>query len=258
MGWGNRWPEKQPRPKVQQLSEEQKNRILALMTAAINESPVMTALGVRVRFLRGRFYVESLRPVLHKSSSGDAVARLTPIGDSKVTLLLEKEGAKGNWVEIGRGSAGKLSRIIVEDPKRTFHGLGPLDRSIRQAREKGLDRLQLMKKGRLGFGYAKSGAECTVQEILFHYFGMPVEVIAEPREWYAYKREPKIVEISKDRKAVLVRFSSYNISFGVDFSGSCLYAVVNNRWQAFTIKPNQSESIARAVAWLEKRQWQGW
>jgi len=258
MGWGNRWPEKQPRPKVQQLSEEQKNKILALMSAAINESPVMTALRMRVRFLRGRFYVESLRPGLHKSSSGDAVARLTPIDGSKVTLLLEKERAKGNWLEIATGAARKLTRIIIEDPKQTFHGLGPLDRSIRQAREKGLDRLQLMKKGRLGFTYSGRGAECTVQEILFHYFGMPVDVIAEPREWYAYRREPRIVEISKDRRAVLVRFSSLNVSFGMEFAGSCLYAFVNSRWQAFTIKPNQSESIVKAIAWLEKRQWQGW
>lgn len=228
------------------------------MIAAIDESPVMTALRMQVRFLRGRFYIESRRPVLHRNSSGDVIARLIPIAGSKVTLLLEKERAKGTWFEIARGSVGKLSRIIVEDAKQTFHGLGPLDRSIRQAREEGLDRLQLIKKGRLGFIYAGSGAECTVQEILFHYFGMPVDVIAEPREWYAYRREPRIIEISKDPGAVLVRFSSLNISFGMEFSGSCLYTFVNNRWQAFTVKPNQSESIAKAIAWLEKRQWQGW
>jgi hypothetical protein len=42
------------------------------------------------------------------------------------------------------------------------------------------------------------------------------------------------------------------------FGGTCLYPIVDNQWQAFTIKPNQSHSIAAAIAWLEKPEWQDW
>lgn len=99
--------------------------------------------------------------------------------------------------------------------------------------------------------------ECSVQETLFHYFGLPIQVLAEPREWYAFNRKPKIVEAAEDGTKVLVRFASYSISYG-GFSGTCLYAIVDGEWQALTIKPNQSGNISEATAWLEKRKWQGW
>lgn len=258
MGWGNRWPEREPRPKLQPLSDEQGSAILALLTSEIKESPVLTALGMRVRFLRGRFYVESVRPDPPDGAGIDGVARLTPIAGSRITLLLEKEGAKGGWREVARGSPKQLSRMLVEDPKGAFHGLGALDAGIRRARENGLERLKLVRKGKLGFVHADDGSASTVQEVLFHYFGMPIEVVAEPRRWYALKRQPRIAEVSRDRTAVLVRFSAFNLSFGTEFSGTCLYIRIDGAWRDFTIKPNRSESIAQAVAWLESRQWQGW
>ena len=107
------------------------------------------------------------------------------------------------------------------------------------------------------FFYADTGEGCTVQEALFHFFGVPIDVIAEPREWYRYHCKPEIVEVSEDQTRVLVRFTTMSMS-GVSFGGTCLYARVDERWQAFTIKPNQSRSIATAMAWLEKRGWQDW
>jgi len=91
---------------------------------------------------------------------------------------------------------------------------------------------------------------------LFHYFGLPLEVIAEPSEWYSYHREPEIVESGKDKKRVLVRFSAVG-PFG-EFGGSCLYAERDGSWDAYTLRPSESRNIATAEAWLVKRKWEAW
>ena len=170
---------------------------------------------------------------------------------------MEVENQRSGWREIARGTAGRLLKTIAEDTKGTFHGLGTLDRSIRKAWQRGLDRLEIVRKENIHFVYAETGKECTVQEVLFHALNVPIDVIAEPREWYAYQRKPEIAEVSEDGTKVLVHFVAYNMSYG-EFSGTCLYAVVGGRWQAFTIKPNQSGSIEEALAWLEKRKWRAW
>ena len=40
------------------------------------------------------------------------------------------------------------------------------------------------------FVYADTNEGCSVQEALFHYFGLPIEIIAEPSGWYSYHRRP--------------------------------------------------------------------
>ena len=70
---------------------------------------------------------------------------------------------------------------------------------------------------------------------------------------YMYLRKPVIAEASDDRKSVLVRFTSMDI-YGSAFGGTCLYTKVHgNKWDAYTIKPNQNENIKTSISWLEKR-----
>lgn len=106
------------------------------------------------------------------------------------------------------------------------------------------------------FIYSRTGEMCTAQEALFHFFGIPTGVLVEPRHWYLYHRQPRIVEASQDRKCALVRFTAHSLSG--PFSGTCLYACVEGNWAAYTVKPDQSESIETAVAWLKKREWRAW
>jgi hypothetical protein len=167
MGWKRRWPERPPRPEVRSLSSEERGQILDVFRKGIESSPVLFSLNIRVRALRGRFYLERV------------------------------------WQFPGEESE-----------------------------------------------------ECTFHEALFHFFGIPIDVMAEPRQWYIYHRKPQIIEVSKDRTQVLVEFTSYSMSGPI--SGICLYAVVDGEWDAFTIKPNQSGDIATAIAWLKKRNWQEW
>lgn len=258
MGWGRQWPERDPRPEVQKLSDDQKNKILSVLTKGIEESPVLTALFFRARLLRGRFYIETIWQDEKDQLDTQVVGRMTPLTGAKLSLLLETERSKNNWHEIARGSAETLIKTITDDRKGTFHGLGVLDKSIKQARKKGLDRLEIVRKEDLHFVYAETGIECSAQETLFHYFGVPIEVVAEPTEWYAYNRKPKIEEVSQDRTKILVSFTAFNLSFGSEFGGTCLYTVVDHEWQAFKIRPNQSGSIPEATVWLEKRKWKGW
>ncbi len=179
------------------------------MTREIASSPVLTGLGLQVRSQRGRFHLE--RPLGEGDAAGvEAWGRITPLADSP-DLLLEQERRKGSWSEIARGSARKLIRTVAGDTKGTFHGLGKLDQALRKA-DKGLERLPVEREGKAKFVYAGSGEECSAQEALFHYFGLPLHVLVEPSEWYSYHRTPTIVEASEDRGRMLVRFGAMSIS----------------------------------------------
>ena len=62
------------------------------------------------------------------------------------------------------------------------------------------------------FYFDVTGKRCTTQEALYHFFGIPPEVLTEPRVWYARHRRPYILEFSPDRTRVLVSFESSTLS----------------------------------------------
>ncbi|MCI5137879.1 MAG: hypothetical protein D3922_05585 [Candidatus Electrothrix sp. AR1] len=150
-----------------------------------------------------------------------------------------------------------MNNALSGDTKGTFHGLGALDHSIRVAKKAKKEKLTIIRNKQGAFSYADSGSECGVQEILFHYFGVPIPVIAEPRECYAYHRTPHIREIDEERKRLLVDFLASS-RHGESFGGTGLYLEKDEIWKVFMIKPNQSKSITSAMAWLEKRDWKEW
>jgi hypothetical protein len=249
-----RWPERVLRPKARQLSEKERNTILAAMIRAVAASPVLSHLGVRVRLVRGRFYLER-EPEQEGKSAIEILGRITPLAAAKGDLLLEVERRRGSWYEVAQGSALKLVRVVASDTKGKFHGLGSIDKVLRKAK-KGLNRLPVKKAGKYKFVYSDTGAPCTAQDALFHYFGLPLDVIAEPSVWYSYHRVPHIVEASEDRTRVLVRFLAASLSGS--FGGTCLYAKRDGSWGAYSIKPSESGSIPTAEAWLVKRKWKAW
>ena len=206
MRWRNRWPERIPRPKARRLTDKESSTILAALTRAIAASPVLSYLGVQVRAQRGRFYLE--RKIQEEDEADvEVLGRITPLAAAKGVMLLETENRSGSWSEEAKGTAQKVIKAVAGDTEGTFHGLGSIDKVLRKS-GKGLTRLPVKKAGKNKFVYSDTGAACTVQEALFHYFGLPLEVIAEPSEWYSYQREPEIVESSKDKKRVLVGFSA--------------------------------------------------
>jgi hypothetical protein len=252
MRWRRDWPEREPRPKVRKLSADQANTILRSMNNSIKSSPVLSALKYRARSLRGRFYYE------RTYNDGDVVCicRATPLARLEDTFLLEKEYGKNTWSEIAKGKLRTITNAISADKKSAFHGLGVLDKSIRAARKNKLERFEMVRDG-LSFAYVHSEQKCSVQEILFHYFNVPIEIIARPRRWYMYHRVPYIVEVSSDETAILTYFTSSSIS-GEGFGGACLYLRKEGMWNSFTIKPNQSKTIESSIDWLKTRKWVQW
>src|SRR5262249_17539437 len=111
MRWRRNRSARSPRPKVRRLPAAERDQLLAQMAGGIARSPVLPEFGVRVRFLRGRFYVERATP------SGVGVwGRITPLADD---LLLEVE--RRSWHEVARGSAQELIQVIAGDARGTFH-----------------------------------------------------------------------------------------------------------------------------------------
>jgi hypothetical protein len=226
------------------LPDDERDKLQGELTREIARSPVLSEFGARVQFLRGRFTVE--RPT---ADGVEVWARITPLA---ADLLLEVE--RRSWQEVARGSARKVIKALAGDTEGTFHGMGSLDASLRKAGQ-GLARLPLeVQDGK--FVYTGTGKRGSVQETLFHYFGLPIEVIAQPEAWYSYHRTPHIVASTKNRTRVLVRFEA-DSQYG-SFGGTCLYALRFGRWGAYPIKPSASDSITTAEAWLVKRKWQAW
>ncbi|MEI8376790.1 MAG: hypothetical protein WCJ35_28580 [Planctomycetota bacterium] len=238
------------------MTEAEKQDILATLKRGIVASPVLSAFGIQVRVQRGRFYIERQQQDEDSEPDTEVWGRITPLADADNELLLETANRKGKWSEVTQGAADNLIKAIASDTRGKFHGLGFLDASLRKL-GKGQDRLPVKHQGKGKYAYADTGKGCTVQETLFHYFGIPIEVVAEPSNWYEYRRTPEIIEASKDRTRVLVQFTAETMS-GETFGGTCLYIQREGQWAAYTIKPSDSENIAQAEAWLVKRKWRAW
>ncbi len=135
MGWGQRWPERVPRPKARRLTETEKQDILRTLEQGIAASPVLSAFGVQARVQRGRFYIERYESGQDSEQFTIVLGRITPLTSAKNDLLLETERRQGSWFEVAEGSATKLIKVIASDSKGTFHGLGFLDASLRRLGE---------------------------------------------------------------------------------------------------------------------------
>jgi len=256
MRWRRNWPERKPRPKVQSLSIKRKEEILSILLDGIESSPVLSDLNIRARALRGRFYIEQLwQNDSDEEPEVDVIGRIIPLTSPRGRLLLEAEKSKGAWYEVKKGTAKALIKHIANDTKGTFHGLGTLNENLCESG--GTQRLPVDMDKNLNFTYTNTGRKCSVQEALYHFFGIPIDVIAEPTGWYMYHRRPGIIEVSDDRKSILVKFLSMG-TYG-SFGGKCLYKKLNaNKWDAYPIKPNQSKNIETSIAWLKKRDWNPW
>lgn len=259
MGWGRdrfaNWTQPK-RPKAEKLAKEDGKKLLAELAAEIKRSPVLVELKVEVRSARGRFYVER-----HFGEYVIPWGRITPLSEGK-QLLLECERSQNKYFEVVRGGTKKVVAFIAGDTLGTFHGLGSLNDSLCKELQ-GLTRQEVHAEGN-SFVFAASGKPCTVQEALFHFFGIPIRILVQPRGWYAMHRTPIIVEYSADGSRVLTQFIASTLSGAI--VGTCLYVRHDDKaepgkpppWGAYTIRPSASESIASASVWIVKRGWDSW
>jgi hypothetical protein len=213
----DRWQPYVPRPKLKKVSAAELTRLHGTASRFVARSPVLSELVAKVEIQRGRFYVFDTNEYV--------MARITPLAGP--TFLLEAPWRNG-WSEAKSGSLRTELNALERDTLGTFHGLGAL-----------------ASKG-------KGGAR-SVQKKL-HALGIPVSVLAEPRDWYARHRTPSIIDTNAARDRVLVRFEALGIHGS--FGGTCLYARIDGKWGCYTIKPSTSGSISSAEAWLVKRQWE--
>lgn len=277
MRWRNKYADytRQSRPKARRLTAEEQQRLLAMFRAEVETSPVLAALGCHVSAARGRFYVD--RTGDGQQDAEERWGRITPLEDGQ-QYLLERERRESQWYEIAQGAPEELIDAIAGDTRGTFHGLGSIDAALRKADG---DKAKLAvrveppstdaPKGSCpSFFYCDDDRRCTAQEALHLYFGIPLGVVVQPRGWYTRHRKPLIVEYSADLTCVLVQFHSYSRG-GDPIIGTCLYLRRDDQpadppgqptaepaWAAYTIRPNASDSIESAEAWIVKRRWKPW
>lgn len=181
---------------------------------------ILSELIESVQLTRGRLYLWR-RPE-------DLMARITPLATD--AMLLETP-RRNSWVEHRRGRLAAVLKTVEGDSEGTFHGLGSL---VAKARE----------------------GKRSAQVVLHRDLQIPISILAQPYYWYAMHRMPMIVEISDANDRALVRFFGDGMSSS--FYGTCLYALRDGQWGCYTIKPNASNTISTAEAWLQKRKWEDW
>ena len=184
------------------------------------ESVVLRELVQTVQLARGRLYFWR--------EPDDLMARITPL--ALRSMLLEAPRGE-SWTEEKRGQLATVLRVLATDRLGTFHGLGAL------AQDDAAD-------------------DSPAQVVLHRTVGIPIRVLAEPGDWYAMHRRPVIAEVNDAKDRALVRFVANGASGS--FHGTCLYAVRDGEWGCYAVRPNASETIASAEAWLDKRKWEGW
>ena len=237
------------RPKAAKLTKEQAEPLLKSLNQSIQKSPVLAELGHTVTFSRGRFYIQQT------TMPTEVIGRITPLSEPEQSFLFETGSSDSGWHHQKKGKLRSMTNALSNEGAETFYRLGDLDDSIKNTSE---NNPVIVKAGATDFQYQDSNQQlCSVQVVLYHYFQLPIPVIAEPREWYAYHRSPQFVGISDENTKVLVQFSASSMS-GATFGGVCLYIKQADQWAIYRIKPNQSDNIDTAVQWLEKREWKGW
>lgn len=248
------WPERPARPEVRKLDVQETQTVVEELTAAIQASPVLTALRYRLQARRDRFYYES-----DPDGTDDffVVARVTPLVKEIGDFLLEVEQGSGSWSEVFKGAVRGIGKCLSGDNEGTFHGLGRLDASIRKVVKANLSSLVVEQRKPLAYYAVVTGSRLSVPEVLFYIFEVPIPVIAQPRGWYQCHRKASLSEVDEVERRILVAFTAESGS-GESFGGRCLYCQHAGKWHAFRIKPNQSASIASSLAWLEQRAWKPW
>lgn len=186
----------------------------------VQESVVLRELLEAVQLARGRLYFWR--------EAEDLMARITPLGPR--SMLLEAP-RRGSWTEEGRGPLATVLKTLEGDTTGMFHGMGSL-------------------------AVAQPADDPSVQSVLHRELGVPLRVVVQPEYWYAMHRQPVIAAVSANKDRVLVRFVAHGLSGS--FHGTCLYALRKGEWGCYTIRPNASETIASAEAWLDKRSWADW
>src|SRR5437667_3496655 len=129
------------RPKARSLKADEPGAISARLKAAIDCSPILTAFGVQARTLRKRFYLEWRWDPVDRPQEVSTHGRITPVEQPSRRLLLEVPYGGDRWSRVGTGSPEKLIGLVAGDTKGTFHGLGSLDKSLRETAKAGLARL---------------------------------------------------------------------------------------------------------------------
>src|SRR6266576_268446 len=90
MRWKQRYNYVRPaRPKARCMKAEETGQILARLNGAVEHSPVLRALGVQARHLRGRFYLDWRWEPVDRPEEVSTYGRLTPLAQVAGNLLLE-------------------------------------------------------------------------------------------------------------------------------------------------------------------------
>lgn len=160
----------------------------------------------------------------------DMLARVTPLSRTKDNFLLDAHKMNGNWYEVMRGTMQEVLHDLATDTRGTFHGLGALEQRLRKIEPMLITGDIDLHDDYQGI-YKETGEKCTVQEILYYVYGVPIPIIAEPREWYAYHRVPKIVEVSEDHSRITVEFTKMDTYYGWEHGDACVYVKQNGTWE---------------------------
>ncbi|WP_145347117.1 hypothetical protein [Rosistilla ulvae] len=225
--------------KSRSITSVQRNAALRRIQDSVALSPLLTQLEVGVVQRGSHFYLE-----YDYAGVPLPVARITPMKGSPA-FALESEAADA-WVLYGQGTPSRIVKLLCNDTLGTFHALGSIDQTLRNAHGKIPEIVQTTPRT---FVYKDTRLPCSLQEALHFYYGIPLVVVMEPRAFYSQHAEPSLLETSDDNCQILVRFCSRNPA-RPQIVGHGYYRYLDGDWYGIGVPPEIANTLDEAEAYL--------
>ncbi|WP_145122371.1 hypothetical protein [Rosistilla oblonga] len=237
-------PKKKPivpeKVKSRSITSAQRNLAMRRLQESVALSPLLVELGIVVAQRGSHFFLE-----FDYGGTAIPLARITPMKESPA-FALESEGDSG-WVLYGQGTPSRIVKLLCNDTLGTFHALGGIDQVLRNSAKKVPE---VVQKTPRTFAYKRTNAPCSLQEALYFYFGIPLVVAMEPREYYRQHAEPSLLETSDDQHQVLIRFCSRNPA-NPRILGHGYYRLLGGDWYGIGVPPEVANTLDEAEAYLK-------
>ena len=204
------------------------------MQEGIMVAPVLKHLSLEVTPKGQHFLLE------YQYEGTVTMARVTPMEGSPAYAL--EYMSEIGWALYGQGTPNRLIKLLSNDTLGTFHGLGGIDQALRNSSG---ENPEIVQSGTGMFTYKSTGFQCSLQEALYFYYDLPLEVIMEPREWYALHAVPSLLDTGMNDRRLLVRFCDRKAA-GAKIIGHVLYALKRNEWWAITLPDGEGQTLQEA------------
>ncbi|MEZ6087050.1 MAG: hypothetical protein R3C05_03250 [Pirellulaceae bacterium] len=218
-----------------ELTNYERSQAERRIYGAIASSPVLRELEIGYERDGNTFYL-----IRKGEPDRSPLARIRPSAKGS-SFVLEAPTDEG-WDFFGQGTPNRVIKLFCNDTLGTFHGLGSIDQTLRDIP---FEKLRVDRFSDRQFCFHETKKPCSVQETLYFYFGIPLEIVMQPEELYRRHGRPMLLAASDDESRILVRFCHASSS-NPSIIGYGYYALINDHWYGVPIPSDEGGTVEQA------------